>query len=279
MPGPIDIEGMRAPLPYYGGKQRLSSRLVAMLPEHDVYCEPFAGAAAVFFAKKPSRLEVLNDHDDRIINFFRVLRDPVRSVELISLLELVPYSRREFDDARAGNMSEGIEGAANYAITLSFSFSAQLGTGWSYCKAPYKNTPHGPVWVHRVARLRAAAQRIRMAQIDAIDAAACIELYDSPLTCFYVDPPYPGANQGHYRGYTQEAFDSLCDLLDNIRGKFLLSCYDNPAPPDHWGRVEFKAYASASAAGTTRYGGEKQRGRTEVVWTNFDAVGQVELDF
>lgn len=269
---------MRAPIPYYGGKQRLASRLVTILPAHDVYCEPFAGGAAVYFAKRPARLEVLNDHDCRIVNFFRVLRDPEQSAELIALLELVPYSRKEFDDARAGNMSEGVEGAANYAIALCFSFSAQLGTGWSYCKAPYKNTPHGPVWVHRVARLHVAAQRLRRAQIDNIDALACIELYDSETTCFYVDPPYPGANQGHYRGYSQESFEALCELLDNIRGRFVLSCYDNTSPRDHWGRIEIGAYASASAAGTTRYGGKKDRKRTEVVWTNFSVGGQMTLE-
>lgn len=33
---------MRTPLTYYGGKQMLAARIVAMMPEH-CYLEPFAG--------------------------------------------------------------------------------------------------------------------------------------------------------------------------------------------------------------------------------------------
>lgn len=33
------------------GKKRIAQRLVAMLPAHKTYVEPFAGSAAVLFAK------------------------------------------------------------------------------------------------------------------------------------------------------------------------------------------------------------------------------------
>ena len=43
------------------GKKKLSKRLAALLPPHRTYVEPFAGSAAVFFAKSPAEVEVLND--------------------------------------------------------------------------------------------------------------------------------------------------------------------------------------------------------------------------
>src|SRR5258708_12163035 len=43
-----------------------------MLPEHTTYVEAFAVGAQVFFHKPPSNVEVLNDLDFDIVNFFRV---------------------------------------------------------------------------------------------------------------------------------------------------------------------------------------------------------------
>lgn len=37
---------MRPPFAYYGGKVKLASRIVALMPAHRVYCEPFAGSLA-----------------------------------------------------------------------------------------------------------------------------------------------------------------------------------------------------------------------------------------
>src|SRR5437762_9980555 len=63
---------MMGPLPYIGGKNRLATKVIAMLPEHTAYVEPFAGGAQVFFHKPPSNVEVLNDLDFDVVNFFRV---------------------------------------------------------------------------------------------------------------------------------------------------------------------------------------------------------------
>ena len=49
--------------------------------------------------------------------------------------------------------------------------------------------------------------------------------YDTPESFFYIDPPYPGSNQGHYTGYSIEDLHELLELLKNIQGKFLLSNY------------------------------------------------------
>jgi DNA adenine methylase len=53
----------RTPLTYYGGKQRLAAQIVALMPPHRVYLEPFAGGAAVLFAKPRAPRETLNDID------------------------------------------------------------------------------------------------------------------------------------------------------------------------------------------------------------------------
>ena len=54
---------------YWGGKQQLVPRLLRLIPEHQTYCEPFFGGGALFFAKPLSRVEIINDLNDNMINF------------------------------------------------------------------------------------------------------------------------------------------------------------------------------------------------------------------
>jgi DNA adenine methylase len=66
---------MSGPLvPWIGGKRRLADRLLSLFPKHTCYVEPFAGAAAVFFAKAPSEVEVLNDVNGELVNLYRVVQ-------------------------------------------------------------------------------------------------------------------------------------------------------------------------------------------------------------
>src|SRR5258707_8455679 len=82
-------------LPYTGGKNRLAKQIIAMLPEHTTYVEAFAGGAQVFFHKPPSHVEVLNDLDYDIVNFFRVCQWHYE--ELIRYLRVCLSSRTLHD--------------------------------------------------------------------------------------------------------------------------------------------------------------------------------------
>src|SRR5438552_4925268 len=86
---------MIGPLSYIGGKNRLANRIISLLPEHTTYVEPFAGGAQVFFHKAPSKVEVLNDLDFEIVNFFRVC--PWHMDELIRLLKFTLISRKWYE--------------------------------------------------------------------------------------------------------------------------------------------------------------------------------------
>lgn len=62
---------LRPPLTYYGGKQTLAPLIISLIPNHRLYAEPFTGGGAVFFMKPPSRVEVLNDTNGELMNFYR----------------------------------------------------------------------------------------------------------------------------------------------------------------------------------------------------------------
>jgi len=61
---------MRGPLNYIGGKSQLAKLIVARLPTHTAYVEPFAGGAKVFFYKPRSKVEIINDLDGELVNFY-----------------------------------------------------------------------------------------------------------------------------------------------------------------------------------------------------------------
>ena len=86
---------MHGPLSYIGGKNRLAKRIIAIFPKHTTYVEAFAGGAQVFFRKEPSEVEVLNDLDGEIVNFYRVCQQ--HHEELLRYFRFVVVSREWFD--------------------------------------------------------------------------------------------------------------------------------------------------------------------------------------
>ena len=88
---------LRTPISYYGGKQKLVPTILRFIPSHHLYGEPFVGGAAVFFSKDPSEIEVINDTNTELINFYRVCKN--RFHELNSLVRVTLHSRQLHDDA------------------------------------------------------------------------------------------------------------------------------------------------------------------------------------
>src|SRR5688572_23801643 len=83
---------------YFGSKKRLAVELCSKLPPHNAWVEMFCGSAALTFAKAPAPIEVINDVDNEIVNFFEQLR--TNEAELCRLVALTPYAREELKRAR-----------------------------------------------------------------------------------------------------------------------------------------------------------------------------------
>jgi DNA adenine methylase len=72
---------MKTPITYYSGKQQLAARIIPLIPEHNLYCEPFLGGGAIFFRKPKSKVEVINDVNSELVNFYRVVQQDFVSLE------------------------------------------------------------------------------------------------------------------------------------------------------------------------------------------------------
>ena len=84
---------MKTPVTYYGGKQRMLSIILPMIPEHQIFVEPFVGGGAVFFAKEPAKVELINDKNGEVVNFYNVVK--TRFPELKELVDATLHSEKQ----------------------------------------------------------------------------------------------------------------------------------------------------------------------------------------
>lgn len=216
---------LRTPISYYGGKQKLASTVIRFMPAHRLYCEPFVGGAAVFFAKPPSAVEVLNDTNQELINFYKVCKN--RFHDLQSLVRTTLHSRMQHDDAwviyNKPHLHDEVRRAWAVWVLSTQSFSAMLDGSWGYDKKD--NSTTAKISNKREQFTEDLALRLQNVQIECADAIYVIGRCDAADSFIYADPPYFNSNCGHYDGYTVEDFTMLLEKLASIKGKFLLSSY------------------------------------------------------
>jgi len=215
---------MRGPLSYIGGKTRLARQIIALIPEHITYVEPFAGGAQVFFHKEPSKIEVLNDLDGELVNFYRVCQN--HHEELIRYSRFMLLSRQWFGllQKTPPNTLTDIQRAARYLYLQKVAFGARVRSqSFSFfVTSANRFTPD------KIPKLiEESHARLVRAQIEQDSYEVVLKRYDRPTTFFYIDPPYYGIKL--YRHILEKPeFLTLRDRLRELHGKFLLSLNDTP---------------------------------------------------
>src|SRR5438105_13722276 len=184
---------LNSPIKWVGGKSRLRNRIIPLLPAHTCYVEPFAGAAWVLFGKRPSAVEVLNDREQELVNFFRVVKE--KPEELITSFEWELVSRAEFE--RLANLDLGQLTDVQRAHRFYYLIMAGWGGELDYPRFATSITDggHGNRLIGALKTLRQRLQpihdRLRTVIIENLDWRECIDRYDRVSTVMYLDPPYP----------------------------------------------------------------------------------------
>lgn len=217
---------MKTPISYYGGKQSMLKHILPIIPEHRVYIEPFFGGGAVFWAKEESEVEIINDYNGMVVNFYQQLKSNFD--ELKTLIDSTPYSREVYKQAMViynnPYIFSPVHKAWAFWVGTIQGFSNKIGSWRSSTQRSKESLLN---FNKKAAFERSLSYRLEFVQIEHKNAVELIKKQDSPDSFFYVDPPYVDSNQGHYGGYTQEHFDELLEVLSSLKGKFLLSSYPN----------------------------------------------------
>jgi DNA adenine methylase len=258
---------MRTPLSYYGGKQQLASTILSLIPEHRIYCEPFLGGAAIYFAKEPSKVEIVNDTNGELINFYEGMQRDFSALEKVVTISL--HSRKRHSQAKViyenPEMFDRVKRAWAVWMLANSSYGHALDGGYGYDRTGGTSK--------KLANKREVftvdyAIRLQRTQIECCDALRVIRSRDVQDAFFYIDPPYVGTDQGHYDGYTQDDFDNLLALLEGIKGKFLLSSFRNATLREFikrngWHTVEIELICSMTNRAA------KPRKKVEVLTANY----------
>jgi DNA adenine methylase len=250
---------------YHGGKWKLAPWIISHFPAHRIYVEPFCGAASVLLRKPRAYAEVLNDTDGDVVNLFRVLRDERKARKLQRALEFTPFARAEFEQAYEP-CADPIERARRLVCRAAMGFGANAvstqSTGFRNNTIRSGSTPTAD-FASWPAHVPALVRRLRGVVIENKPALEVLQIFDTPETLFYVDPPYPAStrnlrNRYRHQMKTDDEHRALAQCLRSLQGMAIISgypceLYDRELYPD-WQRIERKTFADGA------------RKRTEVLW-------------
>lgn len=266
---------LKPPFAYYGGKTTLAERIAALLPAHTHYVEPFAGSLAILLAKPRSDMETVNDLDQDLMTFWRVLRDRPRELE--TAMHLTPHARAEYERAYALDIDDDLERARRVWVLLSQGRGSTLRkTGWRFYRDPAGSTYSMPDYLTAYAeRVPPAAARLHGVSLECRPAIEVVRDYGKhPNALLYCDPPYlaTSRNSTNYRHEMADAeqHGELLDALLECQSAVVLSGYPSPMYDgllSDWCRVEMRGWTGNGIRnGATKTNGD----RTEVLWSNRD---------
>lgn len=237
------------PFPTEGRDEALVYRL-----EADV----FAPETMASFEGKP----VINDINREVVTLYRCLQWHLE--EFMRYFKWALVSRDEFTRLQKADPDTltDIQRAARFYYLQRTAYGGKVinqAFGYAASAASHFNL------LRIEEQLSAAHLRLCRVYVECLPYADVIRRYDSPQTCFYVDPPYFGAE--HYYGrdiFGRDDFGELAGLLAGITGKFLLSLNDTPEV-----REIFAAFGIESVR--TMYTVNKERNKSvgEVLVKNY----------
>jgi len=264
--------------PYYGGKFSKLSWLLPFIPSTKVFVEPFGGSMAVLLNRDPpSEIEIYNDIDHDVVNFFRTLRD--NNEILLPKISFTPYSRKEFDICTSflecpleSKEKQPVEWArCFFVIVRQGMFGSQHVKTWARPTFIVRQgmSQYTSRWLGGVDRLPEIVERISSVIMECGDAIKTIERYDSTETTHYCDLPYPHESRSSEKIYGEHEVDTdyhiaLSESLHNCKGNVALSSYRSSLYDElynDWNRVE-------GPLQTLR--GTKDSTRQEILLTNYD---------
>jgi DNA adenine methylase len=229
---------MKPLLSWPGGKSRLAKRLAGYLPPHRAYSEPFAGGAAVFFAKKPAAREVIGDKSKWATKFYRdVARGGLRSCPVGSRVSRQEFQRRR---RKADPCSRFYTNKLSYHGNMK-----EMG--------PTERTRFAATVLRDLPKYE---ERLKKARIVTGDFAKTMRLADSESTVHFLDPPWP-VGYTHNYAHKIPLLESVIKTAEKMKGKVMVIYNDDRQVQRAFARRGWRRYRIHTTQGGGRKGAQK----------------------
>jgi DNA adenine methylase len=261
---------MNTVLKYPGSKWSTAKWIISNFPanyEKMTYLEPYFGSGAVFFNKKRSVIETINDLDGNVVNLFKVIRE--NPEELSRLIEFTPWSREEY--RRSYEMAgESLEDARRFLVRMWQAIGAKSSdsTGWRN-NIKGNNGNLNQFALRLPGNILEVSSRLKhtrqsLVQIENQPALQLIHRHRQKNVLIYLDPPYVRSTRSG-RIYKHEMTDDdQVALLQEIKGHpglIIISGYDNDLYNnilEGWKKFKYKVLTEAGNSAV------------ETIWMNYE---------
>jgi len=258
-----------------GSKWNIAKQLCDYIPEHKVYVELFFGSGAVFFNKKKSNLEVVNDMNSNIANLFKIVRD--NPTALANLINMTPYSKDEYLSSYEQKGESDLEKARIFLVRT---FMARAGMQYYSSSWRHTGVVRGSMSRQTVAQswnnmpeiIIQTSSRLKEAEIENKEATKIAESYNHKDAFLFVDPPYllETRKQRYYEYEMTEKEEhvKLLEILKKSKSKVMITHYSCDLYDDmlsDWNYVDIEANA------------EQGKKRVERVYMNYTINKQLSL--
>ncbi len=258
---------VKPPFKYYGGKFYLSKWIIDNLPPHDVYLEPFGGAASVLLNKPRAGREVYNDLNKAITLVMTHLRDDFDRFS--DRLNGIKCEEAVYYEWKSAHPVDPFEQAVRAFVLYRMSRGG-TATTFSKSRRTYRGLPENVAcWQTGIANLHHVHNRLQGVEIYCKDALDLILELDTPEVALYLDPPYVSTARVNAAVYELEMtaphHARLAEILNAARSKVVLSGYDSPLYRTlfaNWNCVVKDQFLHGG------HGPTKQV-RREILWKNF----------
>jgi DNA adenine methylase len=219
-----------------------------------------------------SKTTIINDSDAHLIAFWKTLQDAVQRKQLISLLDGMLYSRAAWYELRARWKSntipdDPVKASAEWYFLNRATYAADMQGGGFIGYAQGRNMCK--TFRNAVGQLHEAGELVKGWIIENLPFQECIKRFDGSNVVFFADAPYflPGQRKHYQQDFTLGDHETLAKLLANIKGRALVSHYENDTISElysGWNCYKFESFTGSS-------NGESKPKTVECLWTNFEA--------
>jgi len=212
---------------YPGGRRLVLKQLLSMLPPHNVYIEVFGGGAPVLLNKAPSKIEIYNDIDSRLVNMLVQIRDHPDYFSY--MIEHTPYSQkiyREYLEKYTYKYNElnDLEKAWITFYLIATSFNGQIGHGLRICLT----TNEAYRFHNKSETVKRVARRLRNVIFTCMDYREVFRKWGDKRCLMFLDPPYLVEQKYYVSTWGTAQHIELARWIRRLKCDWILIVNDHP---------------------------------------------------